>query len=124
VAKPSQDIDEDCLDASEANALNLVFAETTIPAPRVRRVVNRKWDYLIVMDYINGRTLAEVWPTFSIWQKISTAFTLRRYLQQLRRLKACHQDRSALMEHGHVNHPCSISSRTFRLICAAVGIFQ
>ena len=88
VAKPSQDIDEDCLDASEANALNLVFAETTIPVPRVRHVVKRQWDYLIVMDYVNGRTLTEVWPTFSIWQKINTALTLRRYVQQLRRLKA------------------------------------
>ena len=90
VAKPSQDIDEDCLDASEANALNLVFAETTIPVPRVRQVVKRQWDYLIVMNYVNGRTpsLAEVWPTFSIWQKINMAFTLRRYVQQLRRLKA------------------------------------
>ena len=88
VAKASQDIDEDCLDASEANALHLVFSETTIPVPLVRRVVKRKWDYLIVMDYVNGRTLAEVWPSFTTWQKISAAFTLRRYVRQLRRLKA------------------------------------
>ncbi|KAK7453931.1 hypothetical protein VKT23_011443 [Stygiomarasmius scandens] len=45
VAKASQDLDEDASDASEANALNLVFAETTIPVPRVHRVVKRKWDY-------------------------------------------------------------------------------
>lgn len=88
VAKASQDVDEDASDAPEANALNLVFAKTTIPVPRVRRVVKRKWDYLIVMDYVKGPTLAEVWSTFSLWKKIRVAFTLRRYVRQLRRLKA------------------------------------
>ena len=54
VAKPSQDMDEDAPDPSEATALDLVFSETTIPVPRVRRVVRRKWDFLVVMDYIDG----------------------------------------------------------------------
>ncbi|KAI8968763.1 kinase-like domain-containing protein [Trametes punicea] len=88
VGKYSQDIEEDAADASEANALNLIFAETTIPVPRVRRVVKLQWDFLIVMDYIEGPTLAEVWPTLSTWRKLCVAFTLRRYLRQLRRLKA------------------------------------
>ncbi|KAJ3824429.1 kinase-like domain-containing protein [Lentinula raphanica] len=90
IAKVAQDMDEDMSDASEANALNLIFAKTTIPVPRVRRVVEFKWerDYLIVLDYIKGPTLAEVWPTYSIWQKIGVAFTLRRYIRQLRGLKA------------------------------------
>ncbi|KAJ3824430.1 hypothetical protein F5878DRAFT_447195 [Lentinula raphanica] len=39
VAKYSEDRDEDISDASEANTLNLVFAETNIPVPRVRRAV-------------------------------------------------------------------------------------
>ena len=88
VAKSSQDVDEDVADASEANTLDLLFAETTIPVPRVRRVIKCKWDFLIVMDYIPGQTLAQVWPTLSIWRKILVAFTLRRYVRQLRRLKA------------------------------------
>jgi Phosphotransferase enzyme family len=88
VAKASQDLDEDIADASEANTLDLLFAETTIPVPHVRRVVKRQWDFLIVMDYIPGPTLAHVWPTLSTWQKIRVAFTLRRYVRQLRRLKA------------------------------------
>ena len=88
VAKASQDLDEDAVDASEANALDLLFAETTIPVPRVRRVVKCQWDFLIVMDYIPGPTLAHVWPTLSTWRKIRVAFTLRRYVRQLRRLKA------------------------------------
>ena len=88
VAKGSQDLDEDAADASEANALDLLFAETTIPVPRVRRVVKRQWDFWIVMDYIPGPILAHVWPTLSTWRKIRVAFTLRRYVRQLRRLKA------------------------------------
>ncbi|KAI6046770.1 kinase-like domain-containing protein [Pisolithus marmoratus] len=88
VAKFSQDTDEDAIDAPEANALQLVFAKTTIPVPRVHRVVKGEWDFLIVMDYIKGQTLAQVWPTFSVWRKFSVAFTLRRYVRQLRRLKA------------------------------------
>lgn len=54
VAKALQDVDKDASDASEANALDLVFAKTSIPVPWVCRVVKRKWDYLIVMDYIKG----------------------------------------------------------------------
>jgi len=88
VAKTSQDSDKDAADASEANALDLLFAQTTIPVPRVRRVVRGQGDFLIVMDYIPGPTLAHVWPTLSTWRKIRVAFTLRRYIRQLRRLKA------------------------------------
>ncbi|KAJ3726651.1 hypothetical protein C8R42DRAFT_707559 [Lentinula raphanica] len=73
VAKYSEDRDEDISDASEANALNLVFAETNIPVPR---------------DYIKGSTLADAWSKYSVSQKICVAFTLRRYARQLRRLKA------------------------------------
>ena len=86
-AKGSQDM-EDAVDSPEANTLDLLFAETTIPIPRVRRVVKREWDFWIVMDYIPGPTLAHVWPTLSTWRKIRVAFTLRRYVRQLRRLKA------------------------------------
>ncbi|KAJ3737973.1 hypothetical protein EV360DRAFT_58552, partial [Lentinula raphanica] len=87
IAKFSQDVEkyDDLSDASEANALQLVFTKTTIPVPRLRRVVNCKW---IIEDYIPGNTLAEAWPNYSIWRKLCVAFTLRRYVRQLRRLKA------------------------------------
>ncbi|KAI6097868.1 kinase-like domain-containing protein, partial [Pisolithus sp. B1] len=88
VGKSSQNMEDDAIDAPEANAIQLVCAKTTIPVPRVRRVVKREWDFLIVMDYIKGQTLAQVWPTFSVWRKFFVAFTLRRYVRQLRRLKA------------------------------------
>ncbi|KAI6098596.1 kinase-like domain-containing protein, partial [Pisolithus croceorrhizus] len=88
VGKFSQGTQEDAIDAPEANVLQLVFTKTTIPVPRVRRVVKGEWDFVIVMDYIEGQTLAQVWPTFSVWRKLSVGFTLRRYVRQLRRLKA------------------------------------
>ncbi|KAG6898633.1 hypothetical protein C0993_005492 [Termitomyces sp. T159_Od127] len=79
---------EDGLDSREVNALNFVFAKTTIPVPRVRRVV-RESDgcFWIVMDHVPGTTLAQIWPTLSIWRKIWIAFTLRRYIRQLRRVR-------------------------------------
>ncbi|OSD01623.1 hypothetical protein PYCCODRAFT_1452686 [Trametes coccinea BRFM310] len=73
---------------SEATALELVFSKTTTPVPRVRRVVRRNWDFLIVMDHIDGPTLADIWPTLPKWRKCLVAFTLRRYVRQLRRLQA------------------------------------
>ncbi|KAI6026876.1 kinase-like domain-containing protein [Pisolithus microcarpus] len=86
--KISHDIQDDAIDCPEANAIQLVFSKTTILVPRVHRVLKRNWCFLIIMDYIKGQTLAEVRPTFSAWRKISVAFTLRRYVGQLRRLKA------------------------------------
>ena len=88
VAKVSQDIETNADDAPEANVLNLVFEKTKIPVPRVRRVVKQHHYFLIVVDYVKGRTLADVWSTFSVWKKIRVAFTLRRYVRQLRRLQA------------------------------------
>ena len=88
VFKSSQDVDEHILDASEANALKLVYSKTNIPVPRVHRTITRKTVIIIIMDYIPGRTLAEVWSTYSVWKKIRVAFTLRSYIRQLRRLKA------------------------------------
>ncbi|KAI0078469.1 kinase-like protein [Panus rudis PR-1116 ss-1] len=88
VAKPSQDMGEDVPDPSEAAALDRIFSETTIPVPRVRRVVRCDWYFWIVMDYIDGPTLAQVWPTLPKWRKCLVAFTLRRYVRQLRRLQA------------------------------------
>ncbi|KAH9974592.1 hypothetical protein BGW80DRAFT_148159 [Lactifluus volemus] len=60
VAKAFQDLAEGAVDSPEANALDLLFAQTTIPVPRVRRVVKRQWDLLITMDYTPGSTLAHI----------------------------------------------------------------
>ncbi|KAJ3974342.1 kinase-like domain-containing protein [Lentinula raphanica] len=89
VIKASVDVDVDMSDAPDANASDLVFAETDIPVPRIRRVIRGQEDiYFVVQDYIEGSLLADVWSTYSIWRKLGVAFTLRRYVRQLRQLKA------------------------------------
>ncbi|KAJ3889568.1 kinase-like domain-containing protein [Lentinula edodes] len=77
--------------SSEANALNMVHAQTTIPVPRVRRVIKEEWSFVIVMDYIEGLTLAEAWPNLSLWKKFSIILILRSYISQLHRLQATPQ---------------------------------
>ena len=52
VVKLAQDFEEEVEEASEALALDMVFLNTTIPVPRVRRVVKGQYGNIIVMDYI------------------------------------------------------------------------
>ena len=87
VVKSAQDFEEDVEDPSEALALNMVFLNTTIPVPRVRRVVKGQYSNIIVMDYIPGRQLSEVWPSLSFLGRLHIAITLRRYIRQLRSIR-------------------------------------
>lgn len=73
--------------SSEQLASNLVSAQTTILTPYIRRVVRgRTRDYL-VMPYIEGRRLSSCWASMSWFSKIRVAWTLRRYIHQLRRIR-------------------------------------
>ncbi|EJF55471.1 hypothetical protein DICSQDRAFT_150887 [Dichomitus squalens LYAD-421 SS1] len=74
---------------SEALTYDLVFHHTTIPVPRVRRVIRYdSGEYSVfVMDRISGQQLAQVRPSLSIWGKLRVAFTLRSYIQQLRAIR-------------------------------------
>ncbi|KAF5316472.1 hypothetical protein D9619_006598 [Psilocybe cf. subviscida] len=91
VAKICRRPNETPKDCSEALILNTLFAKTSIPVPRVRRIIREAEGYhIFVMDHIKGRTLAEVWTSYSLWQKIRAAFTLRRYVRQLHSIKASH----------------------------------
>jgi len=75
----------------EASSLEFVRMHTTIPIPRVwRRMTDEGGDTLIVMDYIPGERLDHVWPSLSLWSKLSVAFTLRRYIRQLRQIEDSH----------------------------------
>ncbi|OBZ79419.1 hypothetical protein A0H81_01010 [Grifola frondosa] len=88
VLKGNQDFDDDIDDdPSEALALDLVFHHTTIPVPRVRRIVRTGFSKDFVMDYIPGRQLSQVWPTMSIVAKLRVAFVLRSYIRQLRAIR-------------------------------------
>ncbi|KAI0833552.1 kinase-like domain-containing protein [Trametes gibbosa] len=72
----------------EAYAMEIVHHHTTIPVPRVRRVIVQK-DGLscIFMDYIPGRQLVHVWPSLSLFGKLRVVFLLRRYIRQLRAVR-------------------------------------
>ena len=87
VAKEAQDIDEDVEPPSEALALDIVFRETTIPVPRVRRVIRSGYNTYIIMDHVPGKQLWKVWPTMATWEKIRVAVKMRDYIQQLRSIR-------------------------------------
>ncbi|THH17241.1 hypothetical protein EW146_g3538 [Bondarzewia mesenterica] len=80
--------------SSEALAMNLVRAQTSIPVPRVRQVVRHmhpEGEGLIVMDLIrNGRQLHACWPSLSLWAKFKVVLTMRYYLRQLRQVQDEH----------------------------------
>lgn len=80
------------LDAHEAitEAINLSMLRgmTTIPVPQVRQVVvNASSNTYIIMEYVDGETLASCWHRLSLLSKLRIAWTLRGYVGQLRRLR-------------------------------------
>jgi aminoglycoside phosphotransferase (APT) family kinase protein len=74
---------------TEALNLSMLRTMTTIPVPEVRQVVvnaSSTATYL-VMEYIDGETLASCWHRLSLLSKLRIAWTLRGYVGQLRRLR-------------------------------------
>ncbi|KAG6807520.1 hypothetical protein H0H93_016108, partial [Arthromyces matolae] len=80
--------DTDPANIREELVHNLLFEQTSIPVPRIRRVIPYKEQVLYAMDYIPGQSLDKVWGCLSVWRKIWIIFTLRRYIRQLHRIKA------------------------------------
>ncbi|KAH8110138.1 kinase-like domain-containing protein [Phellopilus nigrolimitatus] len=74
--------------SAEALAIEFVRANTDIPVPRLRRTILHKGLLHMVIDYVEGKLLSEVWPTFSSWERFRVAWTLRRYIRQLRRISS------------------------------------
>ncbi|KAF8907438.1 kinase-like domain-containing protein [Mucidula mucida] len=73
---------------TEALVLAMVAEHTSIPVPKVRRVlkVERRGLYLVVMDFIRGKQLAAIWGDMSDEDKEHVARTLQGYVQQLRKV--------------------------------------
>lgn len=65
---------------NEAEVLRFVKANTTIPVPEV---FSSDWDR-ITMEYIEGQTLKEAWPTLTPNQRTGILDQLRDYIAQLR----------------------------------------
>ncbi|KAG6836437.1 hypothetical protein H0H93_008031 [Arthromyces matolae] len=89
VVKVSFDIDP--ANIREELVHNLLFERTSIPVPRMRRVIPYDGDVVYAMDYIPGQSLDNIWDSLSVWRKIWIIFTLRRYIRQLHRIKATPQ---------------------------------
>lgn len=73
----------------EALAMAFVRNHTTIPVPTLHHVVRHPEhaeDAYLVMDYIPGTRLDTAWPALSLWSRARVAWTLRRYVRQLRRI--------------------------------------
>ncbi|KGO72176.1 Aminoglycoside phosphotransferase [Penicillium italicum] len=72
----------------EGDALRFIAANTTIPVPKVHDI---RWEngkiVALVMDYMPGKRLDEVWDTLDSSQKLSIADELHSYMNQLRELK-------------------------------------
>jgi hypothetical protein len=45
------------------------------------------------MEYVDGSRLTQCWPSLPWWSKLRVAFTLRRYVNQLRKLRNPNPDR-------------------------------
>ena len=97
--------------STEALTLDMVARHTSIPVPRVRRVVPMSPDLeelAIIMDYIPGRQLVHVWPTMSFWAKLRVAFILRGYVRQLRAIRH---------PRSHVPGPIAPGDKAYRIMC-------
>ncbi|KAK7461329.1 hypothetical protein VKT23_008508 [Stygiomarasmius scandens] len=88
---------EDELLCPEVLAMQLARKHTSIPVPRVHRVLPTEvepelhWiggttNYWLVMHYIPGELLGIVWPRLSIWRKLWVVITLCRYVKELRKV--------------------------------------
>ncbi|GJE94041.1 kinase-like protein [Phanerochaete sordida] len=81
--------DEGPYAAPEVLAMQCVLDNTTIPTPRLHSVASYpdSTDACMVMDYIPGTRLDQVWPTLSLFSKLRIAWILRSYVRQLRRIR-------------------------------------
>lgn len=72
----------------EALVMETVWTRTTIPIPRLIRVIDiGESDHLAIMEYIPGKQLNHAWPTLSLRAKLRIAWTLRSYVRQLRKIR-------------------------------------
>ncbi|KIM44984.1 hypothetical protein M413DRAFT_367961 [Hebeloma cylindrosporum] len=88
VMKSGQDFEEDIDYPSEALVLQLVAEQTSIPVPRVRRLLKAKdGTPYMALEHIPGHQLSFVWPTLSWFGRIRIAFKMHSYIRQLRKIR-------------------------------------
>jgi tRNA A-37 threonylcarbamoyl transferase component Bud32 len=79
----------DAIRLSEAASMNFVRSKTSIPVPEVYDVYIDETDpqkYLLLMEYIEGDVLRDVWDTMSLEEKEKLVGQLRGYVDELREI--------------------------------------
>ncbi|SPJ73848.1 uncharacterized protein FTOL_03578 [Fusarium torulosum] len=77
----------------EAHNMLYVAKSTTVPVPKVYAIYQRYDKHMeeivtyIVMQYVQGKTLLDLWSSLDQDRKLSVAHTLRTYMDQLRQLQ-------------------------------------
>ncbi|KAH6693973.1 kinase-like domain-containing protein [Plectosphaerella plurivora] len=80
------------VEPEEGHNMRFVAESTSIPVPKVFAIYQsldgkKRTATYIVMEYIPGNTLQELWPELAGSRKAATAATLRAYFDELRQLK-------------------------------------
>ena len=79
--------------APEAAAMTVVRQQTNIPVPEAYRSFVHGSNSYLVMEYVPGEPLDRCWEDLSHWEKVQIAFTLRNYVNQMRRIRTPQIDR-------------------------------
>lgn len=79
----------DSVRLAEAEAMNYIRGNTSIPVPEVYNAYrdDASGHVRIVMEFIEGEKLEDVWPTFDSAQKQCIVGQLREYFTELRQVK-------------------------------------
>ncbi|KDR79558.1 hypothetical protein GALMADRAFT_265947 [Galerina marginata CBS 339.88] len=71
----------------ERHTTNLVRSTTFIPVPFCERVVCVSLGSLLVLEYIPGRVVHDIWHELGWWTRFRISLTLRYYIYQLRSIR-------------------------------------
>ncbi|PSS29881.1 hypothetical protein PHLCEN_2v2612 [Hermanssonia centrifuga] len=71
----------------EPYIMDLVYAQTTIPTPRIRKCVMWHDALYVFMEYIEGTDLAVAWPNLGWRKRLRIIWKLRTYVAQLRKVE-------------------------------------
>ncbi|KAF5314282.1 hypothetical protein D9619_011845 [Psilocybe cf. subviscida] len=100
-------------DLAEPSIMSYVSSQTSIPIPRVRRVlpINRSSPetsagHYLVMDYLEGDTLYAAWPKLSWWRRLHIMWLMRRYIRQLHTLPLPFPDLPGRVDSSGTSYVC------------------
>ncbi|KAJ7292930.1 kinase-like domain-containing protein [Mycena rebaudengoi] len=74
---------------NEANTIEFIRNNTTIPVPRVYMLFQKDGEWFLVMEAIMGTTLESHYKRLPVAQLVQIAKTLKGYVEQLKSLGTC-----------------------------------